>query len=345
MGHPGKGPLLDRCRPGSNPMKTAIEVLELFENIRRAQRAGIYAPHKPLLILLSLARVQHAEARMAEFSAIDAALKQLLAEFGPSSAAKSRHYPFWHLATDGQGAIWSLSGPREILKRPAGSTPSLGELRKHHIKAGFPLEIDTALRHIPGLLQAVASRILDTYFPVTLHADIVAMLGLDLDGAVELRDGATAGFEYTSAARRKRDPGFRDRVLRAYEYRCCVCGFDLRIGHVPAGLEAAHIQWHHVGGPDIEPNGLSLCALHHKLFDLGVFTVEPAEHRIVFSQHAISGGRGMEGDLQFHGRAIYSPQHVGLLPAPEYLAWNTKNVFKTPARLVAPANATPRATH
>ena len=28
-------------------MRRAIEVLEAFENIRRAQRAGVYAPHKP----------------------------------------------------------------------------------------------------------------------------------------------------------------------------------------------------------------------------------------------------------------------------------------------------------
>lgn len=44
-------------------MKTAIEVLDAFENIRRAQRAGVYAPHKPLLILLALARVQRGEPR------------------------------------------------------------------------------------------------------------------------------------------------------------------------------------------------------------------------------------------------------------------------------------------
>lgn len=324
-------------------MKTAIEVLDAFENIRRAQRAGVYAPHKPLLILLALARVQRGEPRMVEFTAIEALLKQLLAEFGPSSAAKSRHYPFWHLATDGHGALWNLSGPREILNRPAGATPSLGELREHHIKAGFPADVDKALRHIPGLLQAVASRVLDTCFPATLHADIVATLGLDLDGASELRDGAPAPTDYTTAERCRRDSGFRERVLRAYEYRCCVCGFDLRVGHTPAGLEAAHIQWHHVGGPDIEPNGLSLCALHRKLFDLGVFTVEPAEHRVVFSQHAISGGRGVGGELQFHGRAIHAPQHGDLLPAPEFLAWNTKNVFKTPARQVVLAGATPRA--
>ena len=71
-------------------MKTAIEVLDAFENIRRAQRAGVYAPHKPLLILLSLARVQHGEPRLAAFTDIDESLKRLLAEFGPSSAAKSR---------------------------------------------------------------------------------------------------------------------------------------------------------------------------------------------------------------------------------------------------------------
>ena len=320
-------------------MKTAIEVLDAFENIRRAQRAGVYAPHKPLLILLALARAQRGEPRLVEFASIDALLKQLLSEFGPSSAAKSRHYPFWHLSTDGHGALWDLSGPRDVLNLPAATTPSLSELREHHIKAGFPADVYEALRHIPGLLEAVASRVLDTAFPPTLHADIVATLGLDLEGANELRDGAQPASDYITAERHRRNPGFRERVLRAYEYRCCVCGFDLRIGHTPAGLEAAHIQWHHVGGPDIESNGLSLCSLHHKLFDLGVFTVEPEEHRVIFSQHAISGSRGMTGELQFHGQPIHAPQHNDLLPEPEFLAWNTKNVFKMPARHVTPPTA------
>jgi len=90
-------------------MKSAIDVLDAFENIRRAQRAGV-PPHKPLLILLALARVQHGEPRLVEYTVVDEQLKQLLAEFGPSSAAKSRHYPFWHLATDGNGALWELRG-------------------------------------------------------------------------------------------------------------------------------------------------------------------------------------------------------------------------------------------
>ncbi|HOA93811.1 MAG TPA: HNH endonuclease, partial [Quisquiliibacterium sp.] len=215
--------------------------------------------------------------------------------------------------------------------------------RRRHAQPGRGVPragIQHAGRH--GLQQAVASRVLDACFPLTLHGDIVASLGLDLDGPREVRESEPQTTIGGNAQRRRRDPGFRERVLRAYEYRCCVCGFDLRIGLTPAALEAAHIQWHHVGGPDIEPNGLSLCSLHHKLFDLGAFTVEPSEHRVVFSQYAISGGRGMAGELQFHGRTIHPPQHADLLPAPEFLAWNVKNVFKAPARQ-APA-ATPHAT-
>ncbi len=324
-------------------MKTALEVLNVFENIRRAQRAGVYAPHKPLLILLALARVQHGEPRLVEFADVDGPLKQLLAKFGPSSAAKSRHYPFWHLATDGNGALWELNAPRAVLNRPAGATPSLTELRVHHVRGGFPADIDDALRNVSGLLPAVASRVLDTYFPLTLHDDILATLALDIAGPSEVCEAMPSSAFDAFALRRRRDPTFRERVLRAYEYRCCVCGFDLRIGFTPVGLEAAHIQWHHVGGPDVVPNGLSLCALHHKLFDLGAFTVEPSEHRVVFSQHAISGERGIARELEFHGRTIHPPQYADFLPASEFLLWNMKNVFKAPVRQGAAAK--PRAAH
>ena len=107
-------------------------------------------------------------------------------------------------------------------------------------------------------------------------------------------------------------------------------------GH-PAGLEAAHIQWHHVGGPDIEANGLPLCTLHHKLLDPGAFTVEPTEHRVIFSQHAMAGDRDQHGELRHHGQRLMAPQAIELRTAPAYLTWNQKNVFKAPARKVADA--------
>ena len=35
--------------------------------------------------------------------------------------------------------------------------------------------------------------------------------------------------------------------------------------------------------------GLALCSLHHKIFDLGAFTVLPGNHQIVFSRHLMGG--------------------------------------------------------
>ena len=58
-------------------------------------------------------------------------------------------------------------------------------------------------------------------------------------------------------------------MLTAYEWRCAVCGLDVRLGSVSIILEAAHIKWHQAGGPDEESNGLALGVLHHKAFDLG----------------------------------------------------------------------------
>ena len=56
---------------------------------------------------------------------------------------------------------------------------------------------------------------------------------------------------------------FRKEVLEAYDERCAICDFDLRINDELLGLEAAHIQWHFHKGPDDVFNGLALCLLHH----------------------------------------------------------------------------------
>ncbi len=309
-------------------MLNADQTIALFEGLRRAQNNGRYAPHKPLLVLLALSRIQRGEARLVPFAEVDQPLQNLLAEFGPSGAAKSRHYPFWHL----DRALWQVNGPATLVNRALGATPNLSELRQDGVQAGFAPEVDAALRAQPELLVRVALRVLEAYFPPTLHADIAAVLGLDLSApAPEVRDSASP--TYGAGAKRSRSARFREQVLLAYEHRCCVCGFDLRIGNVSAGLEAAHIQWHTAGGPDVEANGLSLCALHHKLFDLGAFTLEPGDLRIVFSRHAIAGTRGLNGELKHHGQPLLRPQSPELLPGAAFIGWNRQNVFKTPARV------------
>jgi hypothetical protein len=54
------------------------------------QRDAQRAVHKPLLLLLALARMGEQQPRLARYDDIEAPLKHLLAEFGPSSAIKTQ---------------------------------------------------------------------------------------------------------------------------------------------------------------------------------------------------------------------------------------------------------------
>jgi len=133
-----------------------------------------------------------------------------------------------------------------------------------------------------------------------------------------------------------RDPAFRSRVLTAYEYRSAICGFDVRLGSLSVGIEAAHIKWHQAGGPDVEPNGLALCALHHKLFDRGAFTVS-ATGRIELSEQ-LHGGTGFRELLLAHrGQPVRPPQNPNHRPEGQFLTWHQKEVFQGPSRYLEPA--------
>lgn len=301
------------------------DILEEFARLKIFQRGEQRAIHKPLLVLFALAKLTQGTSRLMDFAAIEGDFKQLLEEFGPSSAPSSRHYPFWHLATDGGGALWELQGPAAILDRPRGVTPNLTELRNNHIQGGFSPRVFQALCAHESLRNELTRLILDTHFPESLHGDILAALGLTADART------AEGVEAIGSTRR-RDPTFRERVLRAYEYRCCVCGFDLRIGSVSAGLEAAHIQWFQAEGPDVETNGLSLCALHHKIFDLGAFTIDASSFTFVFSQHAAMGEETRARLLAHHGAGMILPQSERYYPDAERLEWHGRWVFKRPGR-------------
>jgi putative restriction endonuclease len=133
-------------------------------------------------------------------------------------------------------------------------------------------------------------------------------------------------------AQRRRDPAFRDKVLLVYEYRCCVCGHDLRMGDHAIGLEAAHIKWFQARRPDVVQNGLALCSLHHKIFDLGAFTVLPGNRQIGFSRHLMGGDETKAKLLAHHGAGLIQPQSRECLPNPEFLTWHRAEVFKEPAR-------------
>ena len=310
MGHPGKGAILAMTRD---------EVLAAFNAIRVWQNGDRRAVHKPLLVLLALSRVNEVAAQSIYWNDAEPLLKRLLEEFGPDGSSNTRHYPFWHLQTDG---LWRLDGPPEILNRPAGATPTLTELRNHHVRGGFTEAIYATFKSDPELIGIVAQRIVDAHFPDSIRGDV-----LDAVGLVQLESMGTP-----KDPQRRRDPAFRAKVLLAYQYRCAVCGHDLRMGQQSIGLEAAHIKWFQANGPDEVPNGIAMCSLHHKVFDLGAFKILPETYQMVFSQHLNGSETASQRMLAYHGSAMILPQAKEYLPHPNHLDWHSRQVFKNPAR-------------
>lgn len=283
------------------------ELIEAINGLNIWRQGDQRAPHKPLLILYALARYQNQGLQRISYEETRLALKQLLMNFGPLRKSYHPEQPFVRLTNDG---IWQLNKAvdRDHIKD--------NWLLAKETEGGFTDDVIRLLAANPALIREIAETLLDQHFSETLHQDILTAIGLDLSET-----------QYVTRRTRKRDPQFRDRILSAYGYKCAVCGYNVRLQNQPIGLEAAHIKWHQAGGPDKEENGMALCSLHHKLFDLGAFTLGQ-NHDIRISRYA-NGSSGMEEWLmRFKGQIIRKPVDTLYQPEAGFVEWHVREVFK-----------------
>ncbi len=200
-----------------------------------------------------------------------------------------------------------------MTSRKGNTDTKKSELIKFNVHGGFTREIHDFLISNKNEIPEIATSILEKNFPASIHEDILQAVGLDL--------------EYKENIKRKRDPNFRDKILNAYGYQCAVCGFSVRVGNSLVALEAAHIKWHQAGGPDSEENGVALCALHHKLFDRGAFTLSDSM-KIMVSDRA-HGAKGFnEWLMAYHGKELTKPQRPSYFPEPQFVSWHVREVFQ-----------------
>ena len=291
------------------------ELKERFNKITVWKKGGLRAPHKPLLVIYAISRLLRGEPRMVQFKQVDKVVGTLLNEFGPRRKSTHPEYPFWRLQNDG---LWELDNTEHVKTRKGNTDAKKSDLLRYNVSGGFPNAIHEKLSKNKLLTAELVGNLLSENFPGTLHEDILLAVGIDLSLIVGLR--------------RTRDPEFRKRVLRAYGYRCAVCGFDVRIGNRLVALEAGHIKWHQAGGPDIENNGIALCSIHHKLFDTGVFTLSNTRD-IIVSEDA-HGSKGFEEwVMAFHGKKINPPLREYYFPDSKFVQWHVREVFQGPGRV------------
>ena len=286
------------------------QILQRFETLRQWGSGGERAPHKPLLVLYAIGKLLRGEDRLISYADdIEENLKNLLREFGPRRDHYNPQFPFWRLQNDG---VWEVSDADQIRQTASGDA-YITDLREHNVSGGFNETISEQLQNDPELTFDIIQSLLDAHFPPSLHEDILQAVDIE--------------FPFQAFDTRTRTSNFRKNVLRAYEYKCAVCGFDVKLGDTPIALDACHIKWQKAGGPDEAVNGLALCVMHHKLFDRGAYTLSK-RLEILVSDDAHGTKGFQEWLMDFHGQKINFPQRRTYYPEMDFIGWHVKEVFQ-----------------
>lgn len=298
-------------------------VLEKISRLRTYQRGERRAPHKPLLLLIAIGELIRGKEKL-PYPEVEKALMPLLNAFAPQ--VRNRHQPelpYWHLASDG---LWIVEGA-EALPRQAGGFPSIAALRKTYGR--LDSELAAVVTTDPVGTELIIERILEEYFPPTIHEDIMAAVGIELPAQRMLKDAPLS-----KAILRYRNPRFREDVLRAYEHQCAATGFRAALGGSYFGCEAAHVRWHAYDGPDDVANGIALEPTMHKLFDAGAWTLTDDRRILVSSE--FTGSEPALGLLRnLHGKPLKDPLPGEPAVSCEFIRWHREpefgGVFRLPA--------------
>lgn len=130
---------------------------------------------------------------------------------------------------------------------------------------------------------------------------------------------AARRYDLVQTIRAYRDSQFRPAVLRAYSYRCSVCGCALKL------VDAAHIiPVPFPESTDEVTNGLALCRLHHGAYDNALLGVR-SDYRVIVNpeiENRLAELKLAGGLPEFRARLperITLPAEIEVRPDPQKL--------------------------
>ena len=288
----------------------------LLGGLRRANTPYGLAPHKPVLLLSILDRMEEGSAGQMP---IDGRLFELFRNnwrlLVISQNASDITLPLHHLS-DGLG--WQLVGrDGSVIERKLSSQQQILKLVSHG-RFGDDFAGFLQSRECRDLARMV---LLDTYFPAT-KGSYLATKGMpaymqEIEQAV--MEGTAQPLRYARWDEGYvRDWKFRVAVLQAYNNTCCMSGLHVEPGF--SLVQACHILPHAKLGPDHIANGLALCANLHLAFDRGLISLSD-DFRLL-THRDLTESTSPYGIRQLQGRQILLPVRESHFPGRDYLRWH-----------------------
>ena len=299
----------------------------------RVDRAHGVAPNKPLLLLAIIELIEQGHIRENKISPSPSLVEVFMKYWVKVSERKPNlALPFFHLKSEGFWSLHANVGYETALKVTT-QIKTVSRLREIVAYANFDDEFFLLLTNTHDR-EVIRQTLIDTYF-ADYKADIESLItkGQQIDAyrqallrQVKQTFSSLQPLTPTEEDNPIRTAGFRQAIMRIYDYTCAVCQLYVLTLDGESITEAAHIIPFKVSGNNDVRNGISLCQLHHWSFDEGLISVD-RNYKVIVSDFMLERGPSEWLLTTLRGKSILLPEHDELYPAQEAFAWHREKIF------------------
>lgn len=300
---------------------------EKFRKLRLDRSHGV-APHKPVLLLSIIDLIEKNEIssnRIVPSIKITEAFLKYWSGLNIVTHKPTVHLPFYHLKSEG---FWHLH-PNEghVLTLDNIKTVKTFTQLKNIVKFATLDDDLFALLASKDNRNALKELIYQTYFPERSSGSSESTYSFlepfQLFPSVAEQQDLYVEHLKISAAKKKRDISFRNRIMSIYDFTCSMCRRRVITLDGETIVDAAHIVPFKDSKNDDIRNGFSLCKNHHWTFDRGLVSVDE-EYRVMISPK-IDSQSIITLDLE--GRKIMLPDVSNCNPSHQAFDWHRRNRF------------------
>ena len=310
-----------------------IKYVNKFKNLR-VDRAHGAAPNKPVLLLAILELIEQGQIRENKIPSSPSLFEIFMKYWSiVTDRRPNLALPFFHLKSEGFWHHHANAGYETALKVTT-QIKTVSRLREIIAHASLDGELFTLLT-VPHDREVLRQTLIHTYLPE--HEQAIERLLSATEQISVYREELLRRVEHTFSTQNHIEPvqteepirtaGFRQAIMRIYDYTCVVCQLYVLTLDGESVTEAAHIIPFNISGNNDVRNGISLCQLHHWSFDRGLISVD-RNYKVIVSNLMLERGPTEWLLTNLRGRLIRLPDHDELYPAQEALAWHREEVLR-----------------
>lgn len=300
----------------------------------RIDRAHGTAPNKPVLLLAIIELIEQGQILENKISPSPNLFESFMKYWSVVTDRRPNlALPFFHLKRD---RFWHLhaNAEYETALRVVTQIKTFSRLREIVAYASLDSELFTLLT-VPHDREVLRQTLIHTYFSehkqaiegILSETEQIRVYREELLRRVERTFSAQNHIKSVQTEEPIRTAGFRQAIMRIYDYTCAICESRILTMDGESITEAAHIIPFNESRNDDVRNGISLCKSHHWAFEKGLIALDK-NYKVIVSGFTLERGP-TEGLLTtLRGKLILLPDHEALYPAQEALKWHREEILR-----------------